>query len=226
MIFRTNNNSMNTTKKKPRVREKVIEMGLTFPTNTELIMLLLGSGIKGIPIRQLSKEVLNTISFSNNENLLQNLLKIDGIGISKAVTIAAALEFGRRQNLHRGQRILKPKDIISFVNYLAIEKQEHFICVTLSGAQEIIKIHTVSMGTVNKTLVHPREVFTKAIQDMAAAIIVCHNHPSGNVAPSEDDIETTNRLAEAASCLGIKLLDHIIIGTTDYFSFKENSLIS
>lgn len=216
----------NSKNNKPRVREKVMEMGLNFPSNTELIMLLLGSGIKGASVQQISKEVLNTISFSNNENLLKNLLKIEGVGISKAITIAAAIEFGRRQNLHRGQRILKPKDIISFVNYLAIEKQEHFICVTLSGAQEIIKIHTVSMGTVNKTLVHPREVFRKAIQDMAAAVIVCHNHPSGNVAPSDEDIETTNRLAQAASYLGIRLLDHIILGAKDYFSFKENSLIS
>lgn len=199
--------------------------GIAYPTNLELIMLLLGTGIQGIPVGKLAQRVLNTITASSRENLLQNLLKLEGIGPSKAITIAAAIEFGRRQNNHTGKQISKPSDLIPFVHHYAMQEQEHFICVTLNGAHEIIKIRTVSVGTINKTMVHPREVFTGAIKDMAAAVILCHNHPSGNCIPSSDDIETTHRLVEAGECLGIHVLDHLIITTKGFFSIKEEGLL-
>lgn len=211
--------------RKPNIREKVLQNGITYPTTLELIMVLLGTGIQGVPVAKLAQKVLNTVTVSTRENLIENLIKLDGIGPSKAITIAAAIEFGRRQNIHTGKRIGKPSDLIPFVNHYAMQEQEHFICVTLNGANEIIKIRTVSVGTINKTMVHPREVFTGAIKDMASAVILCHNHPSGSCIPSNDDIETTHRMVEAGECLGIQILDHIIITTRGFFSLKEEGLL-
>ena len=188
-------------------------------------MVLLGTGIQGMPVDKLARRVMDTITAAPREKLLEQLMQLEGIGPSKAVTIAAAIEFGRRQNLHTGKQISKPSDLIPFVNHYAMQEQEHFICVTLNGAHEIIKIRTVSVGTINKTMVHPREVFTGAIKDMASAVILCHNHPSGNCIPSSDDIETTHRMVEAGQCLGIHVLDHLILTTRGFFSIKEEGLL-
>lgn len=188
-------------------------------------MVLLGTGIQGMPVDKLARRVMDTITAAPREKLLEQLMRLEGIGPSKAVTIAAAIEFGRRQNLHTGKQISKPSDLIPFVNHYAMQEQEHFICVTLNGAHEIIKIRTVSVGTINKTMVHPREVFTGAIKDMASAVILCHNHPSGNCIPSSDDIETTHRMVEAGQCLGIHVLDHLILTTRGFFSIKEEGLL-
>ena len=212
-------------KKKPDIREKILRKGITYPTNMELIMVLLGTGIQGMPVDKLARRVMDTITAAPREKLLEQLMQLEGIGPSKAVTIAAAIEFGRRQNLHTGKQISKPSDLIPFVNHYAMQEQEHFICVTLNGAHEIIKIRTVSVGTINKTMVHPREVFTGAIKDMASAVILCHNHPSGNCIPSSDDIETTHRMVEAGQCLGIHVLDHLILTTRGFFSIKEEGLL-
>lgn len=212
-------------KKKPDIREKILRNGITYPTNMELIMVLLGTGIQGMPVDKLARRVMDTITAAPREKLLEQLMQLEGIGPSKAVTIAAAIEFGRRQNLHTGKQISKPSDLIPFVNHYAMQEQEHFICVTLNGAHEIIKIRTVSVGTINKTMVHPREVFTGAIKDMASAVILCHNHPSGNCIPSSDDIETTHRMVEAGQCLGINVLDHLILTTRGFFSIKEEGLL-
>lgn len=212
-------------KKKPDIREKILRNGIAYPTNMELIMVILGTGIQGMPVDKLARRVLDTITASPREKLLESLMQLEGIGPSKAVTIAAAIEFGRRQNLHTGKQISKPSDLIPFVNHYAMQEQEHFICVTLNGAHEIIKIRTVSVGTINKTMVHPREVFTGAIKDMASAVILCHNHPSGNCIPSSDDIETTHRMVEAGQCLGIHVLDHLILTTRGFFSIKEEGLL-
>lgn len=178
-----------------------------------------------MPVDKLARRVMDTITAAPREKLLEQLMQLEGIGPSKAVTIAAAIEFGRRQNLHTGKQISKPSDLIPFVNHYAMQEQEHFICVTLNGAHEIIKIRTVSVGTINKTMVHPREVFTGAIKDMASAVILCHNHPSGNCIPSSDDIETTHRMVEAGQCLGIHVLDHLILTTRGFFSIKEEGLL-
>lgn len=212
--------------RKPDIREKVLQNGITYPTTLELIMILLGTGVQGVPVAKLAQRVLNIVVASSKDGLIENLMRLEGIGPSKAVTIAAAIEFGRRQNIHTGKRIGKPSDLIPFVNHYAMQEQEHFICVTLNGANEIIKIRTVSVGTINKTMVHPREVFTGAIKDMASAVILCHNHPSGNCIPSNDDIETTHRMVEAGECLGIQILDHIIITTRGFFSLKEEGLLT
>jgi len=122
-------------------------------------------------------------------------------------------------------RISAPTDVLSVLDSFVCEEQEHFVAVTLNGAHEVIKTHTVSKGTANSTLVHPRDVFKPALTDNAVALIIAHNHPSGNTEPSQEDRDITNRLTEAGTLLGIEILDHVIVGRKGFYSFLENGEI-
>ncbi|MEA3421459.1 MAG: DNA repair protein RadC, partial [Acidobacteriota bacterium] len=133
--------------------------------------------------------------------------------------------FSKRFLIKEEKKITGPQDIVSLVEDLRKKKQEHFVTLTLDGAHNLIKKRTVFIGTLNQSLVHPREVFADAISDRAAAVILIHNHPSGNVEPSDLDISLTKRLIKAGELLGIEVLDHIIIGKDKYSSFKEIKLI-
>lgn len=210
---------------KPDIREKTLEHGLSFPFDEELVMLILGTGNKNMPIDVMADKIIETLDDSNSDNVVENLLSLKGVGVGKALAIAAALELGRRRNCHLRASIKTPKDVIPFVRNYAVSQKEHFLLITLNGGHEIIQIHVVSVGTLNKTLIHPREIFSEAIKENAAAIIVCHNHPSGNCEPSDDDIETTRVLLNASQIIGIELLDHVIIDYEDYFSFLEHDLL-
>ena len=210
---------------KPNIRELTLQRGLSYPSDAELIMLLLGSGIKGISIQKMSEEIAAMLNVTENSLLLENLEKIKGVGKSRALAIAAAIELGRRKNCHLRAVIKQPPDIIPYIKHYSIEPKEHFVCISLNGAHEIIQIHVTSIGTHNKTLVHPREIFSTAVKENAAAIILCHNHPSGNCEPSAQDIETTGVLCEGSKLLGITVLDHIIIAGDSYFSFAEHKLL-
>jgi DNA repair protein RadC len=191
----------------------------------ELIMLLLGCGTKGHPVNLLATRVLEVISGTNPEERVNALLKIDGMGPGKALIIAAALEFGRRFNGHLRMPIRNPKDIIPLVQHYTMQPQEHFLSVSLNGAHEILQIRVAAVGTVNRTMIQPREIFSDAIKERAAALILCHNHPSSSCFPSEEDIETTKQLLEAAKYVGIRILDHIIVTQNAYFSFREKKLL-
>lgn len=210
---------------KPDVRERTLKHGLSFPVDEELVMLILGSGNKNMPIEIMAEKIVETLDDSNSEDMVQNLLNLKGVGTGKALAIAAALELGRRRNGHLKATINNPKDVIPFVRNYAVSQKEHFLLITLNGGHEIIQIHVVSVGTLNKTLIHPREIFSEAIKENAAAIIVCHNHPSGNCEPSDDDIESTRILINASQIIGIELLDHVIIDYQNYFSFLEHNLL-
>ena len=210
---------------KPDIRELTLKHGVKYASDTELLMLMLGSGIKNVPVEKLASMVMNKIAVSTNDNLVDKLLTIKGMGESKALSVAASCEFGRRRNLHNNALILHPSDIIPFVRSYSIYPKEHFLCVTLNGGHEIIEIHVVSIGTVNRALVHPREVFSQALIDNASAVIVAHNHPSGNCEPSREDIETTKILYDCSQVLGIELLDHVIFDKSSYYSFMEHDLL-
>lgn len=199
--------------------------GITYPFDFELIMLILGAGTKNIPIESLSKQIVEILDSCENYNVIDNLLKIKGMGESKVLAITAALELGKRRNSHIKVPIKKPQDVIPFVRNYAMSNKELFIVITLNGGHEIIQSHVISIGTINKTLVHPREIFTVAVKENASAIMVCHNHPSGNCQPSSEDIETTRLLLDASEIMGIPILDHIIICADKYFSFIEHKLV-
>ena len=210
---------------KPKIRELVLERGLDFPIDEELIMLILGTGSKNMPIDIMAKKIVEALDSSNRNDIVETLLKVNGIGTGKALAVAAALELGKRRYCHLGAHISHPDDIIPYLKNYAICQKEHFVAVTLNGGHDIIQIHVVSVGTVNRTLIHPREVFGEAIRENAAALILCHNHPSGRIQPSEEDVETTKLLLEASQIIGIPILDHIIIDKNGYFSFLEHNLL-
>lgn len=215
-----------TTVCKPDLRERVLSRGFLHPTDEELIMLIIGSGTKEDCVERLASKIIKEVDVSSPDELVDRLLRIKGVGVSRALSVAAAIEFGRRRTSHLEVKVRTPNDIIPYVQNYAIKAQEHFITVCLSGAHEILNIQVNSIGTLNHAVIHPREIFSDAIKHRAAAIIVCHNHPSGNCTPSEEDIKTTRQLSKASEILGITLLDHIIINKNSYFSFLENQMLN
>lgn len=210
---------------KPTAREDALAHGMSYPFDEDLVMMILGSGTRKLPVDKMARIIIEVLNDSNDEDIVKNLLKIKGIGTGKALAVAAALELGKRHSKHLKAPIRKPEDIVPFVRNYAVSQKEHFLVVTLNGGHEIIQIHVTSVGTLNRSLIHPREVFNEAIKENAAAIILCHNHPSGNVTPSEEDIVATRLLVEASQIVGIEILDHVIVDREKHFSFMEHGLI-
>jgi len=208
-----------------RPREKLRQKGAGALSDLELMAILLGKGIKGHDVLTVANKILKVMDASNINPNLEDLQKIDGVGPAKASLIAAAIEFARRRIRPEGFKISIPPDVLPLIQHYADRKQEHFICISLNGANEVIASRVVSVGLVNKTHVHPREVFADPITDRASAIIVSHNHPSGDLKPSKDDIAITRQLKSAGETLGIRLLDHIIFNQKGYYSFLEKGEI-
>jgi DNA repair protein RadC len=205
-----------------RPREKLREKGPKALSDRELLAILLGSGSRRQDVFTLAAKVLRTLDETSANPALEDLQAIDGIGPAKATTILAALEFARRRIRPEGFKVALPPDVLPLIQHLAGRKQEHFVCISLNGAHEVIAVRTVSVGLVNQTQVHPREVYADPLTDRATAIIVAHNHPTGNLEPSRDDMAITRQLKSAGETLGIRLLDHIIFSHKGYYSFLEN----
>lgn len=207
--------------KSDRPREKMHAKGPEALSDHELLTILLGSGTKGSDVMTVAGRILKVLD-GNKELSLDELKKIEGVGPAKATLIAAALEFARRRIRPEGLKISFPADVLPLIQHYADRKQEHFLCVSINGANEVIKSRVVSVGLVNKTQVHPREVFADPITDRASAIIVAHNHPAGTLTPSTEDKEITVQLKLSGETLGIRLLDHIIFNHKGYYSFLEH----
>ena len=210
--------------KRPTLREKLFNNNVSTLSDEELVSLLLRTGTSECNLKKLSKKVLQTIDKSGN--LEKDLRRIKGMGDSKISSILAAFELGRRYNSCIYGKINKAIDILPYLKHYASRKSEHFIVTSLSGANEIINIRVVSIGTITNTIVHPREVFADVLIDRAASVIFAHNHPSANVEPSPEDIQLTYRLLDAADILGIDVLDHIIFSPRDtYVSLSERGVV-
>ena len=204
-----------------RPREKLVHKGAHALSDIELLAVLLGSGTKGYDVLSLAARLLHVLDGAGPTVGIEALCSVSGVGIAKASLVVAALEFSRRRIRPRGLKISFPPDVYPLIRYLADRRQEHFVCVSLNGANEVIAVRTVSVGLVNRALVHPREVFAEPITDRAAAVIVAHNHPSGNLNPSPDDLAITRQLKAAGRTLGIQLLDHLIFNNCGYYSLLE-----
>jgi DNA repair protein RadC len=206
-----------------RPREKLAKRGADALTETELIALLLGRGIRGRDIFLLAADVARRLKEMNGVPTYESLLEVEGVGSAKACQIMACFELARRYQERdlRGCRIASPDDVLPLVAEWRDRKQEYFICLTLNGAGEVIERRCVTVGLLNQSLVHPREVFAEAITDRAASVILVHNHPSGTLDPSSQDIAITRQLSEAGSILGIRVLDHLIVTKRGYVSLKE-----
>ena len=208
-----------------RPREKLLRKGCEALSDLELIAILLGKGTEKHDVMYVANRVMRVLDATSSKPDLTELQKIEGVGPAKATLIDAALEFARRRIRPEGVKISFPPDVLPLIRHYADRKQEHFICVSLNGANEVINSRIVSVGLVNKTQVHPREVFADPITDRASAIIVAHNHPSGELKPSREDMDITLQLKTAGETIGIRLLDHIIFNHKGYYSFLENGEI-
>ncbi len=209
------------TEARERPRERLRNFGSHALKDTELLAILLGTGTKNRDVLQLANEVLPIIDSHWEELDAARLQKFTGIGEAKAGLVIAALEFVRRRIRPQGVKIGTPKDVIPLVSHLADRKQEHFICVSLNGAHEVIAVRVITIGLVNSAQVHPREVFSDALCDRACAVILAHNHPSGSLTPSDEDLRVTRTLKKAGDILGIKVLDHIIFSMQGFYSFAD-----
>lgn len=208
--------------KEDRPREKLIQKGPQALSDGELLAIVLGSGTRQCDVLGLAARMLQIVDQKGDATTVDDLLSLQGVGIAKATLILAALEFARRRIRPHGVKIAFPPDVFPLIRHLADRRQEQFIAISLNGAHEVIAIRTVSVGLVNRALVHPREVFADPITDRASAVIVAHNHPSGNLFPSQDDLVITRQLKAAGETLGIHLLDHIIFNPEKHYSLMEN----
>ncbi len=156
---------------------------------------------------------------------LDHLLSVPGMGLAKGAQILSAFELARRHLLKETVKIECAKDVLPLVADIAAKPQEHFVCISLNGANEVIEKRIVTIGLLDKSPVHPREVFADVIADRAAAVILVHNHPSGDARPSEADRRTHAQLTEAARILGLRVLDNLIVTRKGHFSFQEAGLI-
>ena len=208
-----------------RPREKLREKGASALRDEELVAAILGRGIEGVDIVTMSKNVARLIR-KHKENLsVEHLTSVPGMGLAKAAQILSAFELARRYLLKDTVKIKSAKDILPLVADIANKQQEYFVCISLNGANEVIEKRIVTIGLVNSSQIHPREVFADVIADRAAAVIFAHNHPSGDPKPSDIDTKTHKQLTEAGKILGLRILDHIIVTKKGYFSFQESGLM-
>jgi len=201
-------------------REKIRKRGASALTDVELLQAVIGSGGKGNDFKQIAKNLNATIQRVGADNLtLEDIKAIKGIGVAKATVVFAALEFWRRRFTKQTAPLIdKPEKAAAQLDYIRDKKQEYFVVLTLDGARRLINNKVVTIGTLLSSLVHPREVFSLAIEDRAASIIIAHNHPSGMLDVSEQDREVTTRIRKAGELLGIHLDDHIIVAGDSFVS--------
>jgi DNA repair protein RadC len=208
-----------------RPREKLREKGASALTDEELVAVILGMGTAGIDVRTIARQVASLIREHKTDLTLDHLQDVPGVGLAKAGQILSAFELARRHLLKDTVKITVAQDVLPLVADIAGKQQEYFVCISLNGANEVIQKRVVTIGLLDNSPVHPREVFADVIADRAAAVIFAHNHPSGDLQPSEADRRTHARLTDAAKILGLRVLDHVIVTKKGFFSFRENGLI-
>lgn len=204
-----------------RPRERLINYGPQQLSDQDLLAVLLGRGTAKQDVLSLARQLIKTIDQRGLQLSAEDLLSVEGIGPAKAALLAAAFEFVRRRIRPEGLKIGQPTDVLPIIRHYADRKQEHMLCVSLNGAYEVLNVRVITIGLVDQTHVHPREVFAEVIAERASAIIIAHNHPSGQLEPSQDDRFVTQQIKVAGELLGIQLLDHIIFTAKGHYSFAE-----
>ncbi|MBX9973216.1 DNA repair protein RadC [Cytobacillus firmus] len=214
-----------------RPRERFVQNGPQSLSIHELIAILLRTGTKDESVLQLANRLLTHFEGLRllKDASLDEITAIKGIGSAKAIQLLAAVEIGRRiSNLTYDDRyiIRSPEDGANYVMHdMRFLSQEHFVCLYLNTKNQVLHKQTIFIGSLNASIVHPREVFKEAFRRSAASIICIHNHPSGDPTPSREDIEVTKRLAESGKIIGIDVLDHLIIGENKFVSLKEKGYL-
>jgi DNA repair protein RadC len=210
-----------------RPREKLAKKGAAALSDTELIEAIIGRGTVHRDVRAIARDIGDRIRPGRALPSFEEISAVDGVGPTKAVQVLACYELGRRYYCRNSGtlRISVPADVLPVVDDLRERRQEHFVCLTLNGAGEMLAKRTITIGLLNHSLVHPREVFADAITDRAASVICVHNHPSGTLEPSPQDIAITGQLRDAGATLGIQLLDHIIVTKGGFTSLRERGML-
>lgn len=208
-----------------RPREKLAKKGPRALSDVELIAIIIGRGVPGRDVLQIATEISKTLKKDLTQLNYDTLQKIEGVGSAKACQIVAGFELARRYLIKEENKITSSTDVLPLVSDIINKKQEYFVCISLNGAGEVVGNRIITVGLVNHSLVHPREVFADAITDRAASVILVHNHPSGTLEPSKQDILMTKQLVEAGAILGIKVLDHLIVSKKGHLSMKEKGLL-
>ena len=208
-----------------RPREKLLARGEGSLSDAELLAVLLGTGTRQCGVLDLSIRILGAVNGQLANVNAETLLEVDGVGDAKACQVMAAMELGRR-HLSRPRAVVRAAgDAVPYLVGIRMEKQEHFVCLSLNGANEVLAVRTVTVGLLDSNQVHPREVFADPITDRAASILCAHNHPSGTLEASAEDLAITRRLVRAGEVLGIRVLDHLIVTKDGFISLKQQGLL-
>ena len=208
-----------------RPRERFLAKGPDALSKSELLAILIGSGIKGKNVKQLSEQIIRKFGSKFLDITVENLLEIPGIGEIKALQIVSALALIKRFYEELGPKdniVLSAQDAISLTSDIRYKKKEYLVCLYLNARNALLKKEIISIGTLDKSIIHPREIFGPAVELRAAGIVLLHNHPSGDVAPSKQDIEVVNKILEAGKIMGVKVIDFIILSENDMHSFFTN----
>lgn len=217
--------------KEDRPRERLLKLGPAHLSNQEILSVLIGTGTREESVMSVANRLL--MHFEGLDLLrnatIEELTAIKGIGTAKGVLILSAIELGKRMNEYKPNEryvIRSPEDGADYImEEMRRLTQEHFVALFLNTKNQIIHRQTIFIGSLNASIVHPREVFREAVKRSAASIIVAHNHPSGDPAPSKEDINVTRRLVDSGKMIGIELLDHLIIGDRKFVSLKEKGYL-
>ena len=216
--------------KEERPRERLLRFGEQALSAQELLQLILGRGVSGESVTLTAQKLLSHFGSLQklSEASIEELLEVKGIGLAKSAQIKAAFELGRRLSTqtpsYKSKELTSPEKVFRLINSkLKDYHREHFYIIALNSRN--YSVAEISIGSLNASIVHPREVFAEAIKSKAASVIFAHNHPSGDPEPSEDDISLTKRLIEAGKILGIEIADHVIIAKDKYLSFKEKGIV-
>lgn len=208
---------MSDRRKDLRPREKLQARGAEALSDYELLMAIIGSGTAQADVTKIAREVQKLLKEKGSELTYEDLLSVKSLGPAKATNIMAGFELWRRQfEVSERPIIDSPEKAVEQLSDIRDKKQEYFVCLTLDGANRLIAKRIITIGTLTASLVHPREVFAEAISDRAASIIVAHNHPSGSLNASTDDLQLTNRIKDSAELLGIPLLWHLLVTSKSY----------
>lgn len=204
-------------------REKLKKYGVAHLTDIELLRILIGSGNQRTTAEQIARRLLRLLQEKGSAVSYQDVSKVPGMGPAKTCEIIALFELGRRYLIPPDRPVIaSAEDAFEQLRFLADRRQECFAMLTLDGASRLVDSTVVFQGTLNQSLIHPREIFAKALEDRAASIILAHNHPSGSLEPSRDDELVTKRLMEIGDLMGIAVLDHLIVTKSGFYSLVGN----
>lgn len=206
-------------------REKLIRKGVPALSDFELLEVLVGSGNAHADVSQVARQLLKVFRRGTDTLTYESLTNLRGVNTALASKILAGLELARRHLVRDVEPLRTQQDIVARLDTIRAKQQEHFVALSLDGGQRLIAKRTITIGTLDTVLAHPREVFADPIVDRAASVVIAHNHPSGEAKPSNKDTTLTQQLAAAGQLLGIPLRDHLILTRTEVYSFRQHHLL-